>query len=101
MEGKKMADKQEGIVSGREPAYEHHGGYPRPGGSGIHIKESHKGLFTAKATAHGESVQEYAADVLKPGSGASPETKKQANFARNAAHFNHSGSGGRSRSRSK
>jgi hypothetical protein len=69
--------------------------------SGIHINPAHKGEFTRKAQAHGESVQEYAADVLKPGSKASPETKKQGNFVRNAAHFIHSGGGGRGRSRSK
>jgi len=54
-----------------------------PSKSGIHIKPSHKGRFTAKAKAHGESVQGYAAKVLADPS-ASPATKKQANFARNA-----------------
>lgn len=53
----------------------------------IHINPANKGKFTAKAKAHGESVQGYAADVLKPNSKASPATKKQANFARNAAKF--------------
>jgi hypothetical protein len=57
------------------------------GGSGIHIKPSHKGRFTKKAQAAGMSVQEYAAKVLKKGSGASAATKKQANFARNAAKW--------------
>ena len=59
------------------------------GKSGIHIKESHKGLFTKKAKAAGQSVQAYAAKVLKPGSGASAATRKQANFARNAKKFKH------------
>jgi hypothetical protein len=77
------------IISGREHAYEGHGGYPHPGGSGIHINPAHKGQFTAKASAHGESVQQYASEVLAPGSQASPETKKQANFARNAKHWHH------------
>ncbi len=49
----------------------------------IHIKKSHEGLFTAKAKKAGMPVQAYAAKVLKPGSKASPATKKQANFARN------------------
>jgi hypothetical protein len=53
--------------------------------SSIHINPAHKGEFTAKAKAAGKSVQEEAAAVLKPGSKASAKTKKQANFARNAA----------------
>jgi len=57
------------------------------GKSGIHINPANKGKFTAKAKAHGESVQEYARDVLKPGSKASAKTKKQANFARNASKW--------------
>ena len=52
--------------------------------SGIHIKKSHEGLFTKKAKAAGMSVQAFATKVLAPGSKASPATKKQANFARNA-----------------
>ena len=57
----------------------------------IHIKPENKGKFTAKAKAAGKSVQAEAAAVLKPGSGASPATKKQANFARNAAKWHHGG----------
>lgn len=56
--------------------------------SSIHINPAHKGEFTAKAKAAGKSVQEEAATVLKPGSKASAKTKKQANFARNAAKWN-------------
>jgi hypothetical protein len=56
---------------------------------GIHIKPENKGKFTKKAEAHGESVKEYASDVLSEGSEASAETKKQANFARNAAKWQH------------
>lgn len=55
--------------------------------SGIHINPAHKGEFTEKAKAHGESVQEYANDVLRPGSKASGKIKKQANFARNAKNW--------------
>lgn len=55
--------------------------------SGIHIKKSHEGLFTAKAKRAGMSVQAYANKVLKPGSGASAATRKQANFARNSKKF--------------
>lgn len=39
------------------------------------------GAFTEKANEAGESVQEYAHSVLKPGSKASTRTKKQAALA--------------------
>ena len=55
--------------------------------SKIKIKPANKGKFTRKAKAKGETVQQYAAQVLKPGSKASAATKKQANFARNAASW--------------
>ncbi len=55
--------------------------------SSIHIKPENKGKFTEKANKAGESVQEFASQVLKPGSEASPATKKQANFAKNAAKW--------------
>jgi len=58
--------------------------------SGIKIKPSHEGLFTAKAKAAGMSVQAYASKVLAPGSHASAATKKQANFAINAKGWSHS-----------
>ncbi|MGA2937292.1 MAG: hypothetical protein ABSF52_09370 [Syntrophobacteraceae bacterium] len=57
--------------------------------SSIHINPAHKGEFTRKANAAGKSVQEYANEVLAPGSKASGSTKKQANFARNAKKFKH------------
>lgn len=53
----------------------------------IKIKPANKGKFTAKAKAKGKGVQQYAAKVLKKGSKASAATKKQANFARNAAKW--------------
>lgn len=53
----------------------------------IEIKKSREGLFTAKAKRAGMSVQAYAKKVLAPGSRASAETKKQANFARNAKEW--------------
>ena len=53
----------------------------------IKIKPANKGKFTAKAKASGRSVSAEAAADLKPGSKASPATKKQANFARNAANW--------------
>lgn len=55
----------------------------------IKINPANKGKFTAKAKAAGMSVQGYATKVLAKGSKASPATKKQANFARNAKKFKH------------
>ena len=59
--------------------------------SGIHIKESHKGLFTAKAKRSGMGVQAFAKKVLSAPEGKySPSTRKQASFARTAkTKFNH------------
>ncbi|MDE1944817.1 MAG: hypothetical protein KGI03_00895 [Patescibacteria group bacterium] len=57
--------------------------------SGIHINPKKKGAFTKKAKAAGKGVQEYAREVMKEGSHASAATKKQANFAKNAAKFHH------------
>ena len=57
----------------------------------IKIKPANKGKFTAKAKANGRSVQAEAAADLKPGSKASGATRKQANFARNAATWNKGG----------
>jgi hypothetical protein len=50
----------------------------------INIKPSHKGLFTAKAKAHGETVQQYASRVLEAPHHFPAATVKQANFAKNA-----------------
>lgn len=52
--------------------------------SKIHIKKGREGLFSAKARRAGMGVQEYARKVLAKGSRASAETRRQANFARNA-----------------
>lgn len=41
-----------------------------------------EGAFTKKAKAKGESVQQYAKEVTKPGSKADTKTKKQANLAK-------------------
>lgn len=56
--------------------------------SKIHIKKKNKGKFTAKAKKAGKSVQEEASAVLNDPS-ASALQKKRANFARNAAKWNH------------
>lgn len=55
--------------------------------SPIRIKPENKGKFTAKAKAAGKSVQTYASQVLAKSSKATPATKKQAKFARNAAKW--------------
>jgi hypothetical protein len=55
--------------------------------SKIEIKPENRGKFTADAKRHGESVQERAKEVLKPGNKASAKEKKEANFARNAAKW--------------
>lgn len=62
----------------------------------IHIKDSTKGSFTAAAKP-GESTQAHAKRVLS-NPNASPAMRKKANFARNAAKWNH---GGRKKSRGK
>jgi len=48
------------------------------------VPPSHKGLFTKQAKAEGDSVQEYASEVLAPGSKASTRTKRRAAFAKRA-----------------
>lgn len=56
-------------------------------GGGIHIKKSHRGLFTKEAKAHDMGVQEFASHVLANKDKYSPEVVKRANFAKNAAKF--------------
>ena len=57
----------------------------------IHIKASHKGRFTAWASAHGfgSTAEAANADMANP-SKYSPEVVKMANFDKNARGFNHS-----------
>jgi hypothetical protein len=62
-------------------------------GGGIHIKKSKKGTFTAAATKHGKSVQEFARQVLANKDNYSPAMVKKANFARNAAGWKHAQGG--------
>ena len=54
----------------------------------VSIKPSKKGTFTAMAKKAGKSVQAEARAVLANPK-ASPAAKKKANFARNAAKWNH------------
>nr|DAG91666.1 MAG TPA: hypothetical protein [Crassvirales sp.] len=56
-------------------------------GGGIHIKKSHRGLFTKEAKEHGMGVQEFASHVLANKDKYSPEVVKRANFARNVTKF--------------
>lgn len=56
-------------------------------GGDIHIKKSHRGLFTKEAEEHGMGVQEFASHVLANKDKYSPEVVKRANFARNATKF--------------
>ncbi len=62
-------------------------------GGGIHIKESKRGTFTAAATKHGKSVQEFARQVLANKENYSSAMVKKANFARNAASWKHAHGG--------
>jgi len=56
----------------------------------INIKPENEGVFTEKANEADMSVQEFAKKVLSAPLGKySPETRKQANFARNAAEWKH------------
>jgi hypothetical protein len=57
--------------------------------SGINIKPSKRGTFTAAATKAGMGVQAYAAYVLAHPDQFSPALRKKANFARNATKFSH------------
>ena len=58
-------------------------------GKDIHIKKSKRGTFTKAAKQHGMSVQGFANKVLKNPSKYSSAMRKKANFARNAASWNH------------
>ena len=62
-------------------------------GGNIHIKPSKRGTFTAAATKHGKSVQEFASQVLANKENYSPAMVKKANFARNASKWKHADGG--------
>jgi hypothetical protein len=58
--------------------------------SGINIKPSHEGLFTAKAKEHKMSVQEFAVYVLAHPKDFDAKIRVQARFARTVkTKFNH------------
>lgn len=56
-------------------------------GGGIYIKPSKRGTFTAEASKHGKSVQDFASQVLSNPDNYSSAMVKKANFARNAAKW--------------
>lgn len=56
-------------------------------GGSIHIDPSKKGTFTAAASKHNMSVQEFASRVLRNKENYSPAMVKKANFARNASKW--------------
>jgi hypothetical protein len=58
-------------------------------GGTINIDPEKKGTFTAAATKHGESVQEFASQVLANKEDYSPAMVKKANFARNSKRWKH------------
>lgn len=57
--------------------------------SGIHIKKSKEGSFTAAAKARGMTVAHFAALVLANKDKYSAAMVKKANFARNARKWKH------------
>ena len=65
--------------------------YEFSSGGDIHIKPSKRGTFTAAATKHNKSVQEFASQVLANPDNYSPAMVKKANFARNAAKWHSNG----------
>jgi hypothetical protein len=77
---------------GDENAYAYGG--KKGGKSGIYIKPSKRGTFTAAANKHGKSVQSFAAQVMANKENYSPAMVKKANFARNAAKWKHAMGGG-------
>lgn len=60
-------------------------------GGNININPSKKGTFTAAATKHNKSVQEFARQVLTNKDNYSPSMVKKANFARNASKWHKEG----------
>ena len=83
-------DEPDTNVSDNEYRY---GGYMYAGGGGINIKPSHEGLFSQAAKAHGMSVQQYAASILRNKDNHNATLIKRANFARNAAGWSHAEGG--------
>ena len=77
-----QARKEENALMEEAAAYAADGGP-------IHIAKNKRGTFTAAATKHGKSVQEFASQVLANPENYSSAMVKKANFARNAAKWKH------------
>lgn len=69
------------------------GGMVKHRDGGIHIKPENRGKFTAAAKRAGMGVQEYASHILANKENFSSTLIKRANFAHNAAGWNHSSGG--------
>jgi hypothetical protein len=84
-----MSPQDQQMMMQQQQMQQQGGGQPMPGmkQGGIHIKKSHEGLFTKKANAAGMGVQEYAHHVMAHSN--NPTTRKQANFAIQAAKWHH------------
>lgn len=80
-----LKEQQEDMLQGIQPMIAANGG-------AIHIDKNKRGTFTAAASRHGKSVQEFASQVLANPENYSPAMRKKANFARNAAKW-HGGGG--------
>lgn len=80
-----LKEQQEDMLQGIQPMIAANGGT-------IHIDKNKRGTFTAAASRHGKSVQEFASQVLANPENYSPAMRKKANFARNAAKW-HGGGG--------
>lgn len=77
-------EQQEDMLQGIQPMIAANGG-------AIHIDKNKRGTFTAAASRHGKSVQEFASQVLANPENYSPAMRKKANFARNAAKWHSDG----------
>ena len=69
--------------------YDPYSSYARGKDSGIYIKPSKRGTFTAAAKKRGMSVQSFASKVLNNPSNYSKAMRKKAQFAKNASKFKH------------
>lgn len=65
------------------------GGMMKYSNGGIHIKPENRGKFTAAADRAGMGVQEYASHIMAHKENYSSTLVKRANFAKNAAGWNH------------
>lgn len=74
---------------GLNPPPQSTGSYAHGKDSGIYIKPSKRGTFTAAAKKRGMSVQGFASKVLNNPSNYSKAMRKKAQFAKNASKFKH------------